>query len=98
MRTLTFEQITDGRFDNPSGLLRLLTKRITLIKEKLNIEGVQVTVGEPYEIKWPARKLTPAHSQFRAKFYITKNTRKLTWNDIYRIVNSVKAVPYKFEK
>ena len=34
--------------------------------------------------------------QYRANFYIKKNTRKVTWNDIYKLVNSVKAVPYDF--
>jgi len=36
------------------------------------------------------------HIQYRAGFRISKNTRKTTWNDIYKIVNSVKAVPYSF--
>lgn len=34
--------------------------------------------------------------QYRANFKIEKNTRKITWNDIYKLINSVKAVPYNF--
>ena len=37
-----------------------------------------------------------SHIQYRANFYVKKKTRKVTWNDIYRLVNTVKAVPYDF--
>lgn len=96
MHTLFFEQITDGRFDDPDTLLELLNERIALIKTKLNIDGVEVVVEKPYEVKWDAYDLTPAHSQWRANFFVSKNTRHITWNDIYGLINSVKAVPYKF--
>jgi len=36
------------------------------------------------------------HIQYRANFKVKKHTRKVTWNDIYGLVNSVKAVPYDF--
>lgn len=96
MRTLTFEQITDGRFDDPDTLLDLLNGRIELIKAKLNIDGVEVTVENPYEIKWDARQFEPAHSQWRAKFFLRKSTPHITWNDIFGLINSVKAASYKF--
>jgi len=83
MRTLNFEQITDGRFDDPDTLPELLNKRIELIKAKLNMDGVQVAVEEPYEIKWDAYECTPAHSQWRATFFVKKNARHITWNRIY---------------
>lgn len=34
--------------------------------------------------------------QYRCRFHVTKNTHKVNWNDIYKIVNSVKPVPYGF--
>ena len=43
------------------------------------------------------RNTTENNIQYRANFYITKRTRKVTWDDIYELVNSIKAVPYKFE-
>jgi hypothetical protein len=98
MRTLAFQQITDGRWDDPNNLLELLNERIEAIKIKLNIDGVQVRVGEPFEVKWDATSYSPAHSQFRADFYVNKATREVTWNYIYGLVNSVKAVSYKFIK
>lgn len=33
----------------------------------------------------------------RANFRVKKYTRKVTWNDIFELVNSVKAVPYNFK-
>jgi len=108
-RTLYFEQITDDRFDN--NVKELLEERTILLKKKLNIEGLEVRVGTPYELIWEeivsnggeyvelADKTTYtiiANKQWRVDFYVKKNTRKITWNDIYGIVNSVKAVPYKF--
>ena len=32
------------------------------------------------------------------KKFIRKNNNNISWNDLYKIVNSVKAVPYKFDK
>lgn len=37
------------------------------------------------------------HIQYRADFWVKKITRKVTWNDIMRLVNSVNAVPYDFK-
>ena len=88
MRTLYFEQITDDRFDKD--IYNLLENRVKKLKELLNIDGVEVNTGFIYDVDFENNQ------QFRCKFYITKTTRKVTWNDIYKIVNSVKAVPYTF--
>ena len=108
-RILYFQQITDNRFDN--NVKELLEERITILKEKLNIEGVEVKIGTPYELTWEeaisnngkyiqlsdkSTYTTFIRRQLRVDFYVKKNTKKITWNDIYNIVNSVKAVPYKF--
>lgn len=39
---------------------------------------------------------TEPHNQCKCTLQIIKTTRKLTWNDIYKIVNSVKPAPYSF--
>ena len=88
MRMLCFEQITDDRFD--TDIYNLLENRVRKIKELLNIEGVEVSTGNIYDVDFGTNK------QCRCKFYVKKNTRNVTWNDIYKIVNSVKAVPYTF--
>ena len=88
-RVLTFEQITDDRFDND--IERLLKDRISKISEILNhMEGVQCIHSE-------IRKVTFGdNNQCRCRFHVKKEGRKTTWNDVYKAVNSVKAVPYSF--
>ena len=89
MRMLTFEQITDSRFD--TNIEQLLMERVDKISTLLsNYDGVNVMYDN-------IRKVTFNNDiQYRCRFYVTKTTRKITWNDIYKIVNSVKAVPYNF--
>ena len=94
-RTLYFQQITDSRFETIEKCLPILQERIDRIKELLNIEGVNITVEGPYMIDW--RNTLENNIQYRANFYITKRTRKVKWDDIYELINSVKAVPYKFQ-
>lgn len=88
MRTLYFEQITDDRFDKD--IYNLLENRVEKLKELLNIDGLEVNTSNIYEVDFDNNK------QCRCEFYIKKNTRKLTWNDIYKIVNSIKSAPYRF--
>lgn len=112
-RILFFEQITDSRFMDRKECLPMLQERIKKIKELLNIDGVQVNIGEPYFLEWgnkedegklpPYHKSNPSnfdtdmyHIQYRAKFWITKDTRKISWDDVMGAINSVKAVPYDF--
>lgn len=88
MRTLCFTQITDERFD--TDIYELLKGRVQKIKELLTMDGVEVKIGDIYTIDFDGEK------QCRCDFYIRKNTKAITWNGIYHLVNSVKAVPYRF--
>lgn len=90
MRTLTFVQITDSRFEPAETVLDTLNARIAAIKEKLNLPGIQLHVSSPWLVDWDD------HIQYRTRFRVTKD-RRITWNAIYELVNSVHAVPYKFE-
>jgi len=112
-RRLYFQQITDSRFMEEEECLPVLQERIEKIKRLLDIEGVSVTVGKAYFLDWTEEvqkiydenknyysdnyKRPIREIQYRADFYVTKTTRKVTWNDIYKLVNSVKAVPYDFK-
>jgi len=89
-RTLTFEQITDSRWLTTEKCLPELQDRIEKLKVLLDIKNIDLKIEEPYLIEWEG------HIQYRATFYIRKDTKTITWNDIYILVNSVKAVPYKF--
>ena len=103
-RTLYFTQITDDRFDKD--IRSLLEERVNRLKELLLIVGVEVTVFPIYDVHFDGHTeywedgtvayTTPANNQCRCRFEVRKSTRKVSWNDIYKIVNSVKAVPYAF--
>lgn len=88
MRTLYFEQVTDDRFDKD--IYNLLESRVEKLKKLLNIDGVEVNTSKIYEVDFDSNK------QYRCNFTIRKTTKKITWNDIYKIVNSVKPAPYRF--
>lgn len=89
MRALYFTQITDDRFNN--NIYNLLQKRVLNLKQLLNIQGLKVSNSEIYKVEFDTNK------QYRCDFMITKTTNKITWNDIYKIVNSINAVPYRFK-
>lgn len=108
-RTLCFTQITDDRFD--TNIKELLQQRVDKIKELLNIDGVTVTTFPIDEIHFnertehcdkgyykdnPVTYTVPANTQCRCRIEVKKNTCKVTWNDIYKLVNSVKPVRYSF--
>ena len=88
-RTLYFQQITDSRFEPIEKCLPILQERIGRIKELLNIEGVSITVEEPYMVDW--RNTTENNIQYRANFYITKRTRKVTWDDICQLPQPIEV-------
>ena len=92
MRTLTFEQITDSRFD--TNIEQLIAERTTTIISLLrSMDGVHVFHDG-------IRKLTfddpENNEQYRCQFWVRKDNKKTTWNDIYKAINSIKPVPYKF--
>lgn len=105
MRTLYFQQITDDRFESEkivnNSILDTLLYRVDRLKELLKIDGVNVEICELKKLEFEAEPLEKLKGveksyQYRVDFYITKTTRKISWNDIYKIVNSVKPVPYSF--
>lgn len=89
MRTLTFEQIIDSRFDT-GNLEQELSERIEKITSMLRSKDVRVISDGIYKCYFED------NYQYRCRFYVVKFGRRITWDDIYEKVNSVKAVPYKF--
>jgi len=96
VKRLYFQQITDSRFKKEEDCLPVLKERIEKLKKLLDIESLNIIVSEPKLLEWGKAEGVEEHIQYRADFIIEKKTRKITWNDIYKIVNSVEAVPYKF--
>lgn len=89
---LTFQQIVDNRFVDGDLLLELNKINTKIINEINKLEGVYVKFKEPYEVDFID------NLQYRQNYFIKKTTRKITWNDIYKTINNIKAVPYKFSK
>ncbi len=90
-RTLVFEQIADNRFcdDIAKEICGRKRKIVSLLKD---MEGLHVGHDVERKISW-----SDGTEQFRCRFYVRKDGRKTTWNDVMVAVNSVHAVPYKFE-
>lgn len=92
MATLHFQQIVDNRRKGETKAL--LMKRVGEIKRKLaKLPDVTIRVGAPRRVHFGPPEPS---MQWRVDFWVRKSSRKTTWNDIYRAVNSVKAVPYSF--
>ena len=93
LRVVTFEQIVDSRSDDISKGEKILQDRedeiIELCGDDFSVKTNSIRFYDGWE---------DGTSQYRQKYFIKKNNNKVTWNDLYKIVNSVKAVPYKFDK
>ncbi len=91
MRVLTFTQITDSRFDEDIAKTMRERKRkiVSLLKNMENVEVSHDAVER--QLTFP-----DGTKQFRCSFVVKKYGRKTTWDDIYKAVNSIHAVPYKF--
>ena len=92
VRCVTFEQIVDSRSDDISKGEKILNDRKDEIIELCG-DDFSVYTNKIRFYDWD-----DGTNQYRQKYYVRKNNNKVTWNDLYKIVNSVKAVPYDFEK
>lgn len=91
-RTLTFEQIADERFNlGPVDLKRINT---SLLSKLSAINGIYIEIEEVRELPFVIHGNTV--KSYRQRYYIQKKSNEFTWRDIFKIVNSVKAVHYAF--
>lgn len=90
VRTLTFQQISDSRFNGSELGLAKLTSEVESSLSAL--PGVKIQIEE---LRCLENSETSTKS-WRQRFNVQKLGRKTTWNDVYKAVNSVKAVPYDF--
>ena len=89
MATLHFQQIADSRFGENE---ESLNSKIKGVLENLGkLPGVHVDVGKPGSLSFDGNST----AQYRADFWVTKN-RQTTWEQVYRAVNAICAVPYRF--
>jgi len=91
-RTLAFEMIQDTRF---SKTLKADVSRWTKkIESKLKkIDGVSVRFYDTRRIVFPAPEKCIS---YRKKIHVQKTGRKVTWDNIMGIINSVNAPHYEF--
>jgi len=85
-----FDFIKDSRFtDTPktdiNSCHNRLIKKLTGLPVKLKFSRLRVlNFGEP----------EPCRS-FRRTYYISKSSRKITWNTVFGIINTIQAPYYK---
>lgn len=89
MRKLVFEMISDSRFEDYQKVGRA---RCAEVRKKLDIDGITLEYDTLRHYEFDGGK------QLRQKFYVSKNTRGITWQDVMKLVNSVRAVPYSWKK
>ena len=91
-RTLMFTQIADSRFDKD--LENTINQYKSDIISKLSeIDGVKVHTDKIRDVEFE-----DGTKQLRQDYFVQKQNNKVSWNDIYAIINSVNARPYKFIK
>ncbi len=94
-RTLEFTFARDTRFsDNPKQDVEQWANEI---KQKVDaLPTVHIKLFETKKIHFPADDLEGACDSYRKKVHIWKDNRRVTWNDVYKLVNSVKPCHYSF--
>lgn len=84
IRILTFDIITDDRWEE--NIKELIETRVSKIEELLSdIDGISIKNDGIKRNDYKECECT----QYICTFYVKKDTRKITWEDIQKIVNSV---------
>ncbi len=94
MPAVSFQQISDSRFKGNTKA-KMLRNVARILKNLKPLPGVSVRVGQPRKLVWGPPE---PNVQWRVDFYVTKEGRASTWDDVYMAVNRVKAVPFHKER
>lgn len=91
VRVVTFQQIVDSRFDD-------ISKGEEILDDRKN-EIVKLC-GNDFSVYTTDRRFVEFDddTQWRETYYVRKNNNNVVWNDLYKIVNSVKPCRYEFDK
>jgi hypothetical protein len=90
-RTLIFKFTTDERMGGTREKLELMDYKLNELFS--DIQGIELKSSDIYKLGGSSDYDT---IQWRKEYSIRKTTNKLTWNDIYKIVNKVQATRYRF--
>jgi len=89
-RTLTFEFIADDRLPKPTYQLDLVIWDTQLKQEISKFDGIKL-------IDYPIRRIEfPSATQYRRQYKIKKQNNKITWNNIYGMVNGIHVSVFDF--
>lgn len=96
MRRLKFTFITDDRFDKD--IYNKLVSMDRRLKKLLKPLPVILTELQIRELNWErgSGNDDKPTKQFRKTYYLGKLNRSITWNDVYRTINKIKAPYYQF--
>lgn len=89
-RKMTWELITDSRFEGDDYMAKGKQLSDKIITKLGNMAGIELEYDYGIGVDFGECK------QFRKRFYVSKTTRKITWNDIMSMVNEVKSAPYEW--
>lgn len=92
-RRLTFQYIADSRFNQDKSYLLKLDEQLKQVLSKYDC--LTIEEGQIKEVHFKDN-IEGDSKQYRKRYWITKKGRKLTWNDVYKLINSVKAECYEF--
>lgn len=98
-KTLKFEFITDSRGDKRDNtnyketMKDYLDKFRQLCQDDNNV--IVIAIDEPRLLTWEAHADNEESYQQRTQILLQK-TSNITWNDVYKLINSVKACYYSF--
>lgn len=89
-----FTHIIDSRFTagDENQLRALLRARIEETRKALHeLGGVAFAFSRPRLLKFTQEE---SGIQWRADCWMYKSSRQVRWDDVYAVVNTIKAVPY----
>lgn len=105
-RILTFTISTERKSHIKDGCMWVIDETIE-DTQKRHIKNIneldtllkKICTFEHYEMKaWHFMDGSLERISYDTTYFIYEKNKGITWNDIYKTVNSVKAVPYKFLK
>lgn len=96
-RKLFFTQIADDRFNqNEMDLIHVHKKLTESLSKHDSLEVTHSKIRE-VEFSHEIKGVKYTNKQWRIDYLIEKQGRKLTWNQVYEIVNSVKVVSFELK-
>ncbi|WP_137297202.1 hypothetical protein [Psychromonas sp. SP041] len=92
-RALCFEQIVDTR--NEGCLEDLVKIKIGIINKLEQFENINITLNDVRELEFN-EGAGQMNTSYRQQYQIDKVGRAPTWNEVIKVINSIKAVRYTF--